>query len=345
MSTHTPDAVLGLAREFMRSRVLLSAAELDLFTLLSEERLTAEQVARALGVDLRGITVLLDSLVALSLLDKTEGVFHCPSDVAALLSNRSHTSVLPMVLHAAELWHRWSDLTPVVQRGGEAARAPSSRSPRQQEHFIGAMHVIGRSLAASVIAALDLSEIGNLLDVGGATGTYTEVVLEAYPEMRATLFDLAPVIEMARRRLQERGLLPRVELVAGDFYRDELPTDHDAALLSAIIHQNSPDQNLALYQKIHRALRPGGLLVIRDHVMSADHTQPTPGALFAINMLVGTPAGGSYSFGEIRDGLVAAGFESVQLLQEDSGRMNGIVTGRKPGQLRRRSTGPAARAE
>ncbi len=335
MSTHTPDALLGLAREFMGSRILLSAAELDLFTLLSEQRLSAEQVAGAIGADRRGTTILLDALAGMHLLEKSEGAFHCPADVAALLSARSPTSILPMVLHAAGLWYRWSDLTPVVQRGWEAARASSPSSPRQQEHFIGAMHVIGRSLAASVVAALELGEASRLLDVGGATGTYTQVLLEAYPRMRATLFDLAPVVEMARRRLAETGLLPRVTLVAGDFYRDELPPDHNVALLSAIIHQNSPDQNLALYQKIHRALRPGGLLVIRDHVMSADHTQPPAGALFAVNMLVGTSGGSTYSFVEIRDGLMAAGFESVRLLEEGTGRMNGLVTGQKPEQSHR----------
>jgi SAM-dependent methyltransferase len=248
-----------------------------------------------------------------------------------MLSTRSATSVLPMVLHAATLWNRWSDLTPVVQRGWQAARASSPPSERQQEHFIHAMHVIGRSLASSVIASLDLRHVSRLLDVGGATGTYTQALLEAYPKMHATLFDLAPVIAMARRRLEGSGLLSRVSLVAGDFYRDELPPDHDAALVSAIIHQNSPEQNVDLYRKIHRALTPGGLVVIRDHVMSADGTQPAAGALFAVNMLVATPGGATYSFPEICDELEAAGFASVQLAQEDSGRMNGVVTGRKPG--------------
>ncbi len=331
MTLHAPDAVLGLAREFMRARVLLSAAELDVFTLLAERRLSAEQVATAIGGDPRGAAILLDALVAMGLLEKTDGSFHCPPDVAALLSTRSPTSVLPMVMHAATLWNRWSDLTPVVRHGWQSARASAPPAPGQQEHFIGAMHVIGRSLAASVIASLDLGHVGRLLDVGGATGTYTQALLEAYPRMQATLFDLAPVVEMARRRLGECGLLARVRLVAGDFYRDELPPDHDAALLSAIIHQNSPEQNADLYRKIHRALTPGGLLVIRDHVMSAEGTQPPAGALFAVNMLVGTPGGRSYSYEEIRDELLGAGFESARLVREDSGRMDGVVTARKPG--------------
>src|SRR3990172_5759285 len=77
ISTHTPDAVLGLAREFMRSRVLLSAAEFDLFTLLSERSLAPEQVASAVGADPRGMTILLDSLPSIYLLHNKQGVFHC----------------------------------------------------------------------------------------------------------------------------------------------------------------------------------------------------------------------------------------------------------------------------
>jgi predicted methyltransferase len=134
---------------------------------------------------------------------------------------------------------------------------------------------------------------------------------------------------MARRRLATTGLLDRIQLVAGDFCKDELPTGHDLALLSAIIHQNSPEQNIELYWKIFRALQPGGRLVIRDHVMSSDHTRPTSGAFFAVNMLVVTAGGGTYSFEEIKSSLESAGFIKVDLIQPDE-RMTGLVEGFKP---------------
>ena len=92
--------------------------------------------------------------------------------------------------------------------------------------------------------------------------------------MRATLFDLPRVVQMARQGFEGSDLAARITFVAGDFYHDELPADHDLALLSAIIHQNSPEQNLELYRKVSRALRSGGRLVVRDHLMSPDHTQP-----------------------------------------------------------------------
>jgi hypothetical protein len=72
--------------------------------------------------------------------------------------------------------------------------------------------------------------------------------------MRATLFDLPQVIEIARERAQCADMLDRINLVAGDFYEDGLPSGHDIALLSAVIHQNSPDQNQALYHKVYHSL-------------------------------------------------------------------------------------------
>jgi predicted O-methyltransferase YrrM len=179
------------------------------------------------------------------------------------------------------------------------------------------------------VAAVGGGEARNLLDVGGASGTYTLAFLQAVPEMKATLFDRREVVEMARKRLGEAGVLDRVTLVGGDFYRDEFPPGHDLAFVSAIIHQNSPEQNLDLYQKGFRALVPGGRIVIRDHVMEPDRTQPRDGAIFAVNMLVGTSGGNTYTYQEIHSGLEKAGFTRIRLLQKGD-RMDGLVEGFKP---------------
>ena len=147
--------------------------------------------------------------------------------------------------------------------------------------------------------------------------------------MTATLFDLPDVAEMGRARITDAGLMDRVTIVAGNYYTDVLPAGHDLALVSAIIHMNSPEQNVALYKKIFDALVPGGRIVIRDHVMKPDRTIPKAGALFAINMLVGTPGGGTYTYDEIKTGLTAAGFENVNLIQE-SEIMMGLVEALRP---------------
>ena len=119
-----------------------------------------------------------------------------------------------------------------------------------------------------------------------------------------------------------------MKLVAGDFYLDELPTGCDLALLSAIIHQNSPQENLDLYGKIHRALLPGGVLLIRDHIMDEARLNPPAGAMFAINMLVNTRGGDTYTFPEVKETLEAAGFGEVKWIRSGE-RMDSMVEARK----------------
>jgi predicted O-methyltransferase YrrM len=235
-----------------------------------------------------------------------------------------------MIRHQATCGHRWDRLTEVVRSGDSApAREHAPWSPTEQEAFIEAMHTIGRGMAGGLVAQLDAGRFRRALDVGGGSGTYTLALLAAAPGLRVTLFDLPPVIEMARRRVAAAGVADRVDLVAGDFYADPLPAGHDLVLLSAIIHQNGPDENRALYRKCREALEPGGTLVIRDILMDNAHVEPAGGALFAVNMLVSTEHGGTYSLGEIRADLEAAGFTDVRLLRQ-GGWMDSLVTARRP---------------
>jgi SAM-dependent methyltransferase len=321
-------AVLDDVRGFFKSRVILTAAELNLFTRLEKRQATADDLALELRCDQRSLTRLLDCLVALKLLSK-EDSFYQTSERGTLLSAEHPETELPMVLHLSGLWESWSGLTETLKTGENPRRKPvAERGKDSLKDFIEAMHVVGRSLSNEIADSYDLSPFKRLLDIGGATGTYTIAFLEKNPEMTAVLFDLPDVIDWAEERLGSENLLDRVELVAGDFYQDELPRGCDLALLSAIIHQNSPQENLDLYRKIHRVLVPGGKLLIRDHVMDQSRTFPPQGTLFAINMLVNTRGGDTYTFDEIEDALETVGFQQVELVRKGE-RMDCLVEARK----------------
>ena len=105
------DSVMRLSRAFMESRVLLTAAELDLFTELTREPQSATALAEARGWEPRPLALVLDALVAMELLSKQDGVYRCAPAVGEQLSSSSPTSVLASVQHAAALWDRWSPLT------------------------------------------------------------------------------------------------------------------------------------------------------------------------------------------------------------------------------------------
>jgi len=322
-------AILGKARAFWEARILMTAAELDVFSLLADAPKTSTQVSRELPSDPRATEALLNALVALGLLVKTEGAFGIKPGFERALSSSAPETVLPVIQHMAQLWNSWGQLTEIV-RTGQVRRSVEAleRDEKGVNAFIGAMHTIGLGLAGSVVARLDLSGYRNLIDVGGGSGVYTIAVLRAAPEMRATIFDRPLVINLARQKLAEEGLTDRVAMAEGDFYADVLPGGHDLALLSAIIHQNGPEQNVELYRKVFDALVPGGAIAIRDFVMSEDHTEPADGASFAINMLVNTPGGSTYSFRDISRDLEAAGFVDAELVYR--GEMDSLVTARRP---------------
>jgi SAM-dependent methyltransferase len=320
--------LLEKARGFTTSRVILTAAEFDLFSRLHAEPGTAAELAEGIDADTRALTRILDCLVTFDLLRKEDGVYR-PTEKGAYLASDHPQSVLPMVLHLGHMWRNWSHLTETVRRGTNPHRQAAAGERDRLVNFIGAMHVVGREASKEIATSYDASPFRRLLDIGGGSGTYTIAFLERNPELRAVLFDMPDVMPLAEARLREEGWLDRVTLAPGDFYVDPLPGGCDLALLSAIIHQNGPDENLALYRKVHEALEPGGKILVRDHFMEEQRTSPPAGAQFAINMLVGTPRGDTYTFAETREALGKAGFEDVRLLRRGE-RMDALVEARKP---------------
>jgi hypothetical protein len=320
-----PEEILQLAQSFMECKILLTAAELNIFSLLDEKPLNVEEVASKVGADSRALSMLLDALASMRLLVKSGETYRCLGVVAQSLDGSSTRSVLPMILHMASLWNRWSRLTDVVRGvGGAKEEFHFTRRGEELRAFIGAMHVVATPLAKRIVESVNAQSSKSLLDVGGGPGMYTIAFLRAVPEMKATIFDLPEVIEMARERIADEGLLGRVAFSAGSFHQQELPTGHDLALVSAIIHSNSPEQNQDLYNKVFHSLNKGGRILVRDYVMEPDRTFPRDGAIFAINMLVGTSGGGTYTFDEIKTGLLKAGFTGVNLLRQGE-HMDAVV--------------------
>jgi len=323
------DQLLEMAGLFRPACVLGAAAELDLFTMLGDRALTAESLAGELSADVRGLRMLLDAVTALGLLEKESERYRVPARLRPWLA-QGPESVLPMIWHATSIQRNWTQLARIVQSGKPAERQASIRGAEaDRAAFIAAMHTVSGPAADPLVARLGPPRFTHLLDVGGASGTWTLAFLRAVPGARATIFDLPDAIEQARDRIAATPMASRIALVAGDFYRDELPPGADYAWVSAIIHQHSRQHNRELFAKVHRALQPGGRIGIRDIVMQPDHIHPQFGAMFAINMLVNTETGGTFTFDEIAEDLVSAGFVEPKL-SVPADDMHAVVEARKP---------------
>jgi SAM-dependent methyltransferase len=313
---------------FWTSRVILTAAELDIFTLLDEGPSTSSELARRINSNARATDRLLNSLVALDFLEKQVNYFSL-SAKGRFLSSRHPQTILPSALYFSGLWQSWSQLTSVVKTGEPVKRVEAEMDEARIKTFIGAMDVVGRKLSIQLAEAFDASRFKRFLDIGGASGTYTVAFLRKHPQMTAVLFDLPPVIPIARERMEAEGLTNRVDLAAGDYNKDAIPSGCDLALLSAIIHSNSLAENQNLFAKSFAALDPGGVLLIRDFIMDPSRTTPITGTLFALNMLVNTAAGDTYTFTEVSEVLQKVGFIKVELLQQGE-EQNDLISAEKP---------------
>jgi SAM-dependent methyltransferase len=331
MSETIPSAlqILEMMRGFQPACVIGAAAELALWDSIGGDTLSAEEIARKTGGDLRATTILLDAVASLDLLAKQQGRYRVPDELRRILTHGTPQTILPMVLHSINILRSWSQLAAVAKSGKPAVQVPSIRgADADRAAFIAAMHSISMLSADDIVAKLVPPAFEHLLDVGGASGTWTMAFLRAVPEAKATIFDLPDAIAQARDRLAKTEFADRVTLVPGDFYADELPAGADFAWVSAICHQHSREHNRELFAKVHRALVPGGKIAIRDIVLEPDRTKPRDGALFAVNMLVNTATGDAFTLEEYLADLQSAGFTTPQLLVPHES-MNAVVGARK----------------
>lgn len=328
MGVRDGEQLLEMMRAYQVPCLLAAAADLDLFEKLAPIPRTAAEVAAASGCDSRAVTILLDALAAAGVIIKRDERYSVSADLAPFLCGSCPQSVIAMLHHQANCLRNWSRLPWTVRSGQPESPGPSIRGEEADNvSFIEAMHVVSRGVTDELVREINPGGVRCVLDLGGASGSWTLAWLRAEPQLRAIIFDLPHVIPMARERFLATPFAGRIELCAGNFYTDDLPKGADLAWVSAIIHQNSPGQNRALYRRIAAALEPQGRIFIRDIVMEPSRTAPVAGALFAVNMLSATKGGRSYCFNEIQEDLLSAGFEEIQLVRRDEG-MRSIVRAR-----------------
>jgi precorrin-6B methylase 2 len=303
MKKYTADELTELARGFQAASILIAAAELDVFTSLHSQPAGSEELASRMHGDPRAMKILLDALAAMGLLEKRDGIYAVGTDHAGMLTETGSDSILGVLRHQGNCMRRWGQLAKIVLTGS-AIRDESVRGAAgDTASFIRAMHEISGRIAPALVKSIGPLQFSHLLDIGGASGTWTVPFLQLYPGAKATIFDLPEIIPLAEDVLKAAGVAGCVRLVAGDFNMDELPPGADLAWVSAIVHQNSREQNRALFLKVFAALVPGGRILIRDVVMDESRTAPVMGAFFAVNMLVGTPRGGTFTFNELNEDL------------------------------------------
>lgn len=321
----------NLSGAYAESRILHAAVELNLFDTIGENRMSAQEVSERLKTDERATALFLNALTALNLLHKDNNLFSLTDLAKKYLVSTSKSCYTGMIRFESALWGVWGELVKAI-RTGQPVRTPDMYQANSEETgwFIMAMHhlVSARGDADYIANVISADGVRSILDIGSGPGTYPIAVCRRNPDIKAVIFDLPGTLEITRKVLEKEGMGQKISLIAGDYNKDTLPQGFDVVLLSNIIHGEDEEANKALLKKIYGALNPGGRVIIKDHIMNEDLTEPSCGAIFSICMLL-TTKGRDYGYHEVRLWLEDAGFEDITLQELPPPMTSALVTGRK----------------
>lgn len=299
--------MLGLSSGFMASRIFLTALELDLFGQLSDQKLTASQIAGRLHTDPRATEIILNALVAMDMLRKTDSGYANIEELRDILIS-GDTGI--SFGHSLLLWDIWSTLTAMVKTGEPSILQWSDTQKRDLAFY---MKHYATDRSETLAKMIDTGDVRKMLDLGSGSGTHSIALARCNPNMEILLFDFdEEALKIASREIARENLQNRIQLVRKDFFRDEIGGDYDLILLASILCLFGEQQNTFLLNKVKNALRDGGRVVILDRLLDESKTKPLSSAIFSVNMLAMTRNGRAYSFSEVMAWLDSLGFNDIQ---------------------------------
>lgn len=299
--------------EIWRPRILMSAVELGVFDALDREPTDSNALAQKLGVRSEGLLRLLRALHEMGYVERA-GQTYANSMASKYFLNTSSQLYMGSWFRLNALdWPAWSELTDVIRTGKPATAGSIFADSERLCVLLYAAHERARLFhIQEVVATLDLTGVGTLLDLGGGAGTYSMALCEAHDSLNAIIFDLPAAIAVARNIVATSPAVARISFAQGDFNADPLGGPYDVVFVSNVLHGEAPEAAQTLIQKTFGALEPGGQLIIRDSFLENDGTNALSGAVFSLTLMVETVSGRTHRRSEIRDMLDKAGFVRIE---------------------------------
>ncbi len=336
------DAIWG----YRLPRVLITALDLDLFTVVGRRTWQIAGLAKRLRVSPRGLDILCRNLASAGLLLKRHGAYRNGPFALAELNARSPRYRGAYVELMRSHWDDWSRLTEAVKKGRPLDQDDPDE-PAYRRRFSWAMHHRSTDVAPKVAAQVDLRGARTLLDLGGGPGTYALAFLARNPALRATVCDRAPALEVAREIASTLRHGRRLSYLPLDFMKRPIPGRYDVVWYSNVLHIYSAEENARLFRKIARALNPGGRLLIQDaFLFDREGLFPQEATLFAVTMLLFTETGNTYKLDDTMRWLREAGFGQTRLLRlrDGTGDWAGGVLEARPAVRHSNRAGPESRS-
>ncbi len=290
------------------ANILTSALELRVFTHLEKKLCSASDIAKKLKAPEEGVEALLNALAAIGAARKQKGRFANTSETYKHFCELSPHYKKGTVFLRKENRSEWENLINVVKNGRNLEEFEGDDDPEFRDLFTHAMHERSLNYSKPLAEAVARKPVGHIADLGGGPGSYSAAILRKDKKARATLIDRPAAIKVAKEIIGTGALSKRFSFIEGDFFDIVLKEKYDAVLFSNILHIYNEAENKSLFKRIHKALNPGGRLLIVDLFLNDDQTSPYNAALFSLTMLMYTRTGRTYTFRETEGMLKKLGF-------------------------------------
>jgi acetylserotonin O-methyltransferase len=321
LSQPDPSVILDLLEAFRRSKTMFAAVSLGVFDALESRPRSVDALAKDLKLDAGALERLLDACACLQVLTKEGSLYANTPTASAYLCKQSPARMTGYLNYSNEiLWKMWGNLEGAIREGtnrwqetfGWDGPIFSSffKTEAAMREFLMGMHGQGLLSSPQVVTAFDLSQFHRLVDLGGATGHLAIAACERYPQLHGVVFDLPATGPLSREIVGASSAASRIEVIAGDFFVDELPAG-DIYSLGRILHDWTEAKGLALLRRIYDRLPSDGALLIAEKLLDEDKAGPRWASMQNLGMLLYTE-GKERTLSEYKALLEEVGFVEVK---------------------------------
>lgn len=304
---------------YQRAAAIKAAIELELFTAIGEGATTPEAIALRCQASVKGVRVLSDYLAVLGFITKNEGQYALTQDTAIFLDRRSPAYVGSAIgfLTDDRLKEHFADVAACVRKGGTVQSEQGTLSVENPIwlEFARSMGKLQSNPAEQLAQMLRLEAASHLkvLDIAAGHGMFGITIARHNPHAEVVAVDWPGVLRVAREHAEAAGVAARWRAQPGSAFEVDFGAGFDLALVTGFLHHFDPPTNEKLLRKVRSALSPRGRAVIVEFVPNDDRVTPPPAALFPLTMLVSTASGDAYTFAELRQMVINAGFTACEL--------------------------------
>lgn len=318
----SPKQIMDVGLGFWASKTLLSAVELELFTVLAERPSTLEALQDQLGLHPRAARDFFDALVALGFLQRADDVYR-NGPAADLYLDKNKSSYIGGILEMANhrLYRYWGRLTDALKTGrlqNEASGgaqpffAALYAKPARLEEFLAAMTGLSGPANRAIAHQFPWHDHQTFVDVGTAQGDLAVQVALANDHVAGVGFDLPEVGPIFQRYVERNNLAERLQFSPGDFFKDPLPAA-DVIMMGHILHDWDLQEKKLLIRKAFEALPAGGALIVYESIIDDDRSQNAFGLLMSLNMLIETTGGFDYTGADCIRWMEESGFRDLRV--------------------------------